>query len=160
MNYDDIPSLNNIELPSLGNNCIDGIPNISSYYNNHQDEISRALEQTQHERLNREVENNDSLKNLVKTTEEICEYNKNLVSFNEKILNKINSLDETLSFLNTSFNKDIENSQQQTALLLQLITIIDDKDSSKLKEFITGLPGVVVSELIISYFKIKLGLTV
>jgi len=44
-------------------------------------------------------------KTLFNYNEEIRSYNKELISLNEKILNKINSLDDTLLFFNNAFDK-------------------------------------------------------
>lgn len=107
-------------------------------------------------------EQNDSLKILVKYNEDISRYNKELVSLNEKILNKINSLDDTLTFLNGAFSdkakKDNKNSEQQLSLLLELITIIEDKDSSKLETFMSNIGAPVAVGLLIEVLKVKFGL--
>lgn len=115
------------------------------------------------EKNKREVENNENLKALVQYNEDISNYNKQLVSLNEKILNKINSLDDTLLFLNEAFaNKteiDKEQGQSYNALLLELITIIDSKDGGKLKQFTNGLAAPVLAGLVVEYLKLKLGLS-
>lgn len=108
-------------------------------------------------------EQNESLKSIVNYNEEISTYNRELVRLNEKILSKINSLDDTLIFLNKSFSNKIENDKESDirnqALLLELITIIDTKDSSKLENFMTTLGAPVAVGLIVEYFKFKLGLS-
>lgn len=109
-------------------------------------------------------EQNDSLKALVKYNEDISRYNRELVSLNEKILNKINSLDDTLIFLNGAFSdktrNDEENFKQHMALLLELTKIIEDKDSSKLQSFVNNLGAPVLVEVLIMFFKMKFGITV
>lgn len=105
---------------------------------------------------------NNSLKTLVKYNEDISKYNKELVSLNEKILNKINSLDDTLTFLNEAFSSksksDKKHSEQQLALLLELMTIIENKDSSKLQEFMNNIGAPVGVGLLIEVIKVKFGL--
>lgn len=114
------------------------------------------------EKYRREVENNESLKALVEHNEDISRYNRELVSLNEKILSKINSLDDTLTFLNVALsekaNKDNENSEKQLTLLLELITIIENKDSSKLEAFMSNVGAPVAVGLLIEALKIKFGL--
>lgn len=107
-------------------------------------------------------EQNDHLRDLVKYNEDISRYNKELVELNEKILNKINSLDDTLTFLNGAFSdkakKDSKNSEQQLSLLLELITIIENKDSSKLETFMSNIGAPIAVGLLIEALKIKFGL--
>ncbi|MGN0026956.1 MAG: hypothetical protein ACI33I_08145 [Clostridium sp.] len=107
-------------------------------------------------------EQNNSLKALVKYNEDISRYNEKLVSLNEKILNKINSLDDTLTFLNEAFSnkakKDNKNSEQQLSLLLQLITIIESRDSSKLETFMSNIGAPLAVGLLVEALKIKFGL--
>lgn len=114
-----------------------------------QENVQSQLE----EKRTREIENNESLKRIVNCNQE-------LVSYNEKILKKINSLDDTLLFLNKSFldksKDDLENNKIQNALLLELITIIDSKDESKLNKFISNLAVPVSVGLIVEYLKLKL----
>ncbi|KYN78124.1 hypothetical protein A0J52_02250 [Clostridium sporogenes] len=119
-------------------------------------EISRAKNK-------RELENNNNLKAIVQHNENISNYNKELVSLNEKILNKINSLDDTLILLNNTFNNkvdiDKEQAQEQTALLLELIAILDSKDKDKIKKFMENVSAPVGVGLIVEYLKIKLGIS-
>lgn len=107
-------------------------------------------------------EQNDYLKDLVKYNGDISRYNKELVGLNEKILNKINSLDETLTFLNTAFANKSENdeksSEKQLSLLVQLMDIIENKDSSKLEKFMSNFGAPVTVGLLIEVLKIKFGL--
>ncbi len=107
-------------------------------------------------------EQNDYLRDLVKYNEDISRYNKELVGLNEKILNKINSLDDTLTFFNEAFSdksiNDKKNSEQQISSLLELITIIENKDSSKLKTFMSNIGAPVAVGLLIEALKIKFGL--
>jgi hypothetical protein len=123
------------------------------------DEMSRS----NREKYEREVENNEYLKALVAHNEDISNYNRELVELNRKILNKINSLDDTLLFLNEAFvNKteiDKEQGQSHNALLLELITIMDSKDGEKLKQFTNTLAAPVIAGLIVEYLKLKLGLS-
>lgn len=109
-------------------------------------------------------EQNDSLKTLVKYNEDISRYNRDLVSLNEKILNKINSLDDTLIFLNEAFSDKTRNDEeyfkQHMTLLLELTKIIEDKDSNKLQAFVNNLGAPVLVEVIIMFFKLKFGITV
>ncbi|UYZ37261.1 hypothetical protein OD350_06245 [Clostridium beijerinckii] len=127
-------------------------------------EILDEINQSKREEYEREVENNENLKALVLYNEEISSYNKELVSLNEKILNKINSLDDTLLLFHKTFNNSANRSESElkanNALLLELITIIDSKDEKNLRQFISGMSGTIGIELLISYFKMKLGLTV
>lgn len=124
--------------------------------------LSEEMDRVNREKHKREIENNESLKSIVQYNEEISSYNKELVSLNEKILSKINSLDDTLLFLNKAFidknEMDKEKATEHNALLLELITIIDQKDDSRLKEFLTNVGVPVGVGLLVEYFKIKLGL--
>lgn len=157
--------LNNIpqfdfKMPDLS--MLDNMPKISvpTIDRELMDEIDRSTR----EKYEREVENNENLKALALYNEKISNYNRELVSLNEKILNKINSLDDTLLLFNKacniSSNKTEEELKTNNALLLELITIIDSKDDKKLATFIGGMSGTIGVELLISYFKMKLGLTV
>lgn len=127
------------------------------------DEIQKRLQKANQEKYQREIENNEYLKSLVEHNEDISNYNRELVDLNRKILNKINSLDDTLLFLNEAFtNKseiDKEQGQSYNSLLLELITIIDSKDGGKLKQFTNGLAAPVIAGLIVEYLKLKLGLS-
>lgn len=131
-------------------------------YGIYNEELFESINRDNREKHKREVENNNSLKSLVKYNEDISNYNRELVSLNEKILNKINSLDDTLTFLNDAFSdkvkKDNKNSEQQLSLLLELITIIESKDSSKLKTFMSNVGSPVAVGLLIEALKIKFGL--
>lgn len=130
--------------------------------NNEALRLSEEMDRVNREKHKREIENNESLKSIVQYNEEISSYNKELVSLNEKILSKINSLDDTLLFLNKAFidknEMDKEKAIEHNALLLELITIIDQKDDSRLKEFLTNVGVPVGVGLLVEYFKIKLGL--
>lgn len=127
------------------------------------EEIQEKMNKISEEKHKREVENNENLKSIVKHSEEISNYNKQLVSLNEKILNKINSLNDSLSFLIDAFSdkteKDKEYSQQHLALLLELIKIIDEKDSSKLQNFMNSVGFPLGVGLLTEALKIKLGLS-
>lgn len=127
------------------------------------EEIQEKMSKISEEKHKREVENNENLKSIVKHSEEISNYNKQLVSLNEKILNKINSLNDSLSFLIDAFSdkteKDKEYSQQHLALLLELIKIIDEKDSSKLQTFMNSVGFPLGVGLLTEALKIKLGLS-
>lgn len=127
------------------------------------EEIQEKMNKISEEKHKREVENNENLKSIVKHSEEISNYNKQLVSLNEKILNKINSLNDSLSFLIDAFSdkteKDKEYSQQHLALLLELIKIIDEKDSSKLQTFMNSVGFPLGVGLLTEALKIKLGLS-
>ena len=126
------------------------------------EDMTELLHRENLEKHRREIENNESLKALVEHNEDISRYNRELVSLNEKILSKINSLDDTLTFLNVALsekaNKDNENSEKQLTLLLELITIIEDKDSSKLETFMNNVGTPVAVGLLIEALKIKFGL--
>ncbi|MEN8075724.1 hypothetical protein ABFP60_02115 [Clostridioides difficile] len=93
----------------------------------------------------------------------ISNYNKDLVSLNKQILVKVNSLNETLHFLNGAFNKNAEKSQkanqEHAALLLELITIIESKDEVKLNNFMSNVGSAVGAGLIIECIKMKFGLS-
>lgn len=107
----------------------------------------------------------NAYKNKISTSlEEIVGYNSELVTLNNKILNKINSLDDTLLLFHKAFNDGVSRTEDElksnNALLLELITIIDSKDDKKLAQFIGGMSGTIGIELLISYLKMKLGLTV
>ncbi|NRT92298.1 hypothetical protein [Clostridium beijerinckii] len=95
---------------------------------------------------------------------DIVRHNTELVSLNNKILNKINSLDDTLLLFNKAFNVSSNKTEEElkvnNALLLELVTIIDSKDDKMLANFIGGMSGTIGVELVISYLKMKLGLTV
>ncbi|PVE16831.1 hypothetical protein DDA98_06130 [Clostridium perfringens] len=112
---------------------------------------------------NREFENNKNLKEIASYNEGILNYNKTLVSLNEKILTKIELLDDTLSFLNNSFNKksefDKKKSIEQTALLLELAQIIEEKDNSKLEKFMNNVGAPLGVGLVTEYLKMKLGIS-
>lgn len=122
-----------------------------------------SLTKSSQEKYQREIENNEYLKALVEHNEDISNYNRELVDLNRKILNKVNSLDDTLLFLNEAFvNKteiDKEQGQSHNALLLELITIMDSKDGEKLKKFTNTLAAPVIAGLIVEYLKLKLGLS-
>ncbi|MGL5153092.1 MAG: hypothetical protein ACRC7N_21235 [Clostridium sp.] len=146
--------LNSIQLPKYE------FPDLNFINTNYNfDELNKSVR----EKYQREVENNENLKSIVNYNEKISTYNRELVSLNEKILNKINSLDDTLIFLNQSFTNKVENDKESEirnqALLLELITIIDSKDSSRLEKFMTTLGAPVAAGLIVEYFKFKLGLS-
>lgn len=125
--------------------------------------IRNPLIELTEEQNRQSEESNKHLKSLVDYTENILNYNRELVSLNEKILSKINSLDNTLLFLNEAFldkvQVDNENEIEKKALLLELITIIDSQDKSKLNMFISALAGPVAAGVIVEYFKFKVGLT-
>lgn len=151
MNDVKLPNLSTLEMPNRFN--IGG----------RQEEILEIVNKSNQEKHEREVENNENLKSLVDYNHEISNYNKELVSLNEKILNKINSLDDTLLFLNNAFDKkaysDKTLAQEHNALLLELITIIESQDPTKLQQFMSGVAAPVGVGLIVEYFKMKLGLT-
>lgn len=159
-----IESINSIDFSQLRSNISDvdfNIPNINSL-NSINTQVDKLREINQ-EKYEREIENNENLKALVEHNEEISNYNRELVELNRKILNKINSLDDTLLFLNEAFvNKteiDKEQGQSHNALLLELITIMDSKDGEKLKQFTNTLAAPVIAGLIVEYLKLKLGLS-
>lgn len=131
-------------------------------FNSKLEDMAESLNRENLEKHRREIENNESLKALVEHNEDISRYNRELVSLNQKILSKINSLDDTLTFLNVALsekaNKDNENSEKQLTLLLELITIIEDKDSSKLETFMNNVGTPVAVGLLIEALKIKFGL--
>ncbi|MEG2412584.1 MAG: hypothetical protein RSA29_17090 [Clostridium sp.] len=137
--------------------------NVHFGFGERQKELQEEMCRINQEKYEREVENNESLKSLVDYNHEISNYNKELVSLNEKILNKINSLDDTLLFLNNVFDKkaysDKTLAQGHNALLLELITIIESQDPTKLQQFMSGVAAPVGVGLIVEYFKMKLGLT-
>lgn len=112
---------------------------------------------------NMEVENNENLRQIVNYNKKISDYNKTLVILNEKILTKIESLDDTLSFLNNVFNDkskfDKEKSIEQNALLLELMSIIEEKDNNKLKKFMSDVGAPLGTGLLIEYLKMKFGLS-
>lgn len=149
-------NLPNIELPKFE------IPDYSGCFAE-MEEIQEAIIQSGEEKYQREVENNENLKSIVAYNEEIANYNKELVSLNERILKKINSLDDTLLFLNESFNakrkEDKDSNNMINAQLLELITIIDSGDKNKVSEFLSGLGGNIAAGLIVAYFQMKLGLS-
>ncbi|EHK2335176.1 hypothetical protein KCK34_001615 [Clostridium perfringens] len=112
-------------------------------------DLMELIARPKKERLLREIENNKNLKELV--------------DYNEKILNKINSLDETLAFLNNSLNKksefDKKKANEQTALLLELAKIIEEKDNNKLEKFMNNVGTPLGVGLVTEYLKMKLGLS-
>ena len=136
-----------LDLPELILPKVDLMPN---------QELMDELHKSSQERLTREIENNESLKKIV-------DYNGELVSLNNKILKKINSLDDTLTFLNSVFNDknkfDKRKSVEQTALLLDLVNIIDEKDNNKLEKFMSDVGAPLGVGLLIEYLKMKLGLS-
>lgn len=156
----DFPNLKipEVKMPKFD---IPDIPDFSSDYDKIYESINQA-NQTIIEKNQREVENNESLKAIVAYNEDISRYNRELVSLNEKILNKINSLDDTLTFLNETFSNkstnDVKHSEQQLSLLLELITIIENKDSSKLETFMNNIGAPVGVGLFIEALKFQLGL--
>lgn len=107
------------------------------------------------------TDNPKELENLLKENKELKQYNKELVAFNNKILNKLNSLDNIIVFLNKVLNADKseEELKSNNKLLLELIKIIDSNDEGKLLSFINRNDGNVGIEVIVSYLKMKLGLT-
>jgi len=150
--------MSKLEIPPM-NYSIPSIESDPSYK-----EMLDGLTKSSQEKHEREVENNKSLKALVQHNQDISNYNRELISLNKKILNKINSLDDTLLLFNKVFNDGVERSERElkanNALLLELITIIDYKDEKRLLQFIGGMSGTIGIELLISYFKMRLGLTV
>ncbi|HII4440514.1 TPA: hypothetical protein ACY4R4_001333 [Clostridium perfringens] len=126
-------------------------------------DLMELIARSKKERVLREIENNESLKELVDYNEKISNYNRELVSLNEKILTKINSLDETLDFLNNSFNKkrefDKKKATEQTSLLLELTQIIEEKDNNKLEKFINKVGAPLGIGLLTDYLKMKLGIS-
>lgn len=155
-------NLQNIEFPKINIPKID-ISNLDNFYQEHiLPDLNYDIENFENPLIKLAEEQNDSLKTLVKYNEDISRYNKELVSLNEKILNKINSLDDTLTFLNGAFSdkakKDNKNSEQQLSLLLELITIIESKDSSKLELFMSNVGAPVAVGLIVEALKVKFGL--
>lgn len=153
----DLSGFNNLSLPDI--NWTVDVSEISNKMQDLRDSVSE-INMGQYQR---EIENNESLKSIVRYNEEISEYNRELVNLNNKILNKINSLDDTLLFLNKAFmdkaDLDKKQNNEHNALLLELITIIDSKDEGKLKQFINGIAAPVGAGLIVEYFKMKLGLS-
>ena len=162
--------MNNIDLSKLKLSLPENLSNFEAFKmptleipdNSYFEESLESIHQANAEKHRREVENNESLKAIVEHNEDISRYNKELVSLNEKILNKINSLDDTLTFLNGVFsdkaNKDNENSDKQLTLLVELITIIEDRDSSKLETFMSNVGAPVGVGLLVEALKIKFGL--
>lgn len=162
--------MNNIDLSKLKLSLPENLSNFEAFKmptleipdNSYFEESLESIHQANAEKHRREVENNESLKAIVEHNEDISRYNKELVSLNEKILNKINSLDDTLTFLNGAFsdkaNKDNENSDKQLTLLVELITIIEDRDSSKLETFMSNVGAPVGVGLLVEALKIKFGL--
>lgn len=152
----------NLNLPKVEKPLIPELKIEVPDYRGNLDALNEILRKNTREKHRREVENNESLKALVEHNEDISRYNRELVSLNEKILNKINLLDDTLTFLNGAlsdkFNKDNENSEKQLTLLLELITIIENKDSSKLETFMSNVGAPVAVGLLIEALKIKFGL--
>ncbi|EOU1743879.1 hypothetical protein [Clostridium perfringens] len=131
-----------------------------------QEEMRRILQAEANRKIakeNREYENNKNLKEIANYNEGILNYNKTLVSLNEKILTKIESLDDTLSFLNNSFNKksefDKKKAIEKTALLLELVQIIEEKDNNKLEKFINNVGAPLGVGLLTEYLKMKLGIS-
>lgn len=149
-----LPKVEMTKIPEVKFN----IPDVNNKLNN----MMEALNHVEVEKHRREIENNKSLKALVEYNEDISRYNKELVSLNEKILNKINSLDDTLTFLNVALSekadKDNENSDKQLTLLVELITIIENRDSGKLETFMNNVGAPVGVGLLIEALKIKFGL--
>lgn len=150
-------SFPNLKIPEFEMPKVD-IPDFSSDY----DELYESINRANREKNQREVENNESLKAIVAHNKDISRYNRELVSLNEKILNKINSLDNTLTFLNEAFSNksksDGKHSEQQLSLLLELITIIENKDSSKLETFMNSIGAPVAVGLLVEALKVKFGL--
>lgn len=155
--------LPNIQLPKIDLGVLEMKHNLNLDFIERQSEIQNDILRINQEKHQREVENNESLKSLVEYNYEISNYNKELVSLNEKILNKINSLDDALLFLNKAFDKksysDKTLAQEHNALLLELILIIESKDSSKLKQFLSGIAAPVGVGLVVEYLKMQLGLS-
>lgn len=149
-----------IEIPKIDmSNTMTNIDFSSRVFKEMEEDVARH----NREKNRREVENNESLKSIVEYNEEIVKRNKELVSLNERILKKINSLDDTLLFLNESFNEkrkeDKDSNNMINAQLLDLITIIDSGDKNKVSEFLSGLGGNIAAGLIVAYFQMKLGLS-
>jgi hypothetical protein len=142
-------TFNGIDLSSIRLNNIDPMQNLTET-----ESFKYAAEEINKRKL-METENNENLKVIVN-------YNTQLVSLNEKILKKINSLDDTLLFLNKVFidksKVDKETSQSHNALLVELIQIIDSKDADRLNKFTNGIAAPVIAGLIVEYLKMKLGI--
>lgn len=155
-------SLKGIKLPEI-TNISSAVVNRNFGFGEEQEKLMKVVAEVNEEKYQREVENNENLKALVNYNEEISSYNRELVSLNEKILNKINSLDDTLLFLNNAFDKkacfDKALGQEHNALLLELILIIESKDPTKLQTFMSGVATPIGVGLIVEYLKMKLGLT-
>ncbi|MEG2511410.1 MAG: hypothetical protein RSB00_03515 [Bacilli bacterium] len=153
----DISKLN---LPKLDLPIID-LPKIDINFPTHdfrarEKEIMDEIYKANQDKLTREIENNESLKMIV-------DYNGELVSLNNQILKKINSLNDTLTFLNNVFNDksefDKEKAIEKTAMLLELVQIIEEKDNNKLEKFMSNVGAPLSVGLLIEYFKMKLGLS-
>ncbi|NOW92509.1 putative nuclease with TOPRIM domain [Clostridium beijerinckii] len=129
-------------------------------------EMREKLKQVQKEKDEKKYrkEITTQLNKIIKYNSQISDYNQELVYLSNKLLNKVNSLDDTLLLLNSSFNNASEKTDEQlmqnNSLLLQLITLIEEKDEKKISDFMCKLTGTVGIELVVSYFKMKLGLTV
>lgn len=93
-----LDSIKSIDLSGFNNLSLD-----VSEISNKMQYLRDSFSEINSDQYEREIENNESLKSIVRYNEEISQYNKELVNLNNKILNKINSLDDTLLFLNKSF---------------------------------------------------------
>lgn len=149
-------TFNNIDLSSISLHNIEPMQSLTET-----ESFKQVAEEISKRKL-MEAENNENIKNIASSNEDIKKYNRDLVSLNEKVLSKINSLNDTLLFLNDAFidksKGDKENNQSQNALLLELIEIINSKDESKLNKFMSGIAAPVGVGLIVEYLKMKLGI--
>ncbi|NFH48845.1 hypothetical protein FC976_16860 [Clostridium sporogenes] len=127
------------------------------------EEAQKEIEESNRQEYERKVQNNENLKKLVDYNSEITEYNRQLVTLNESILRKINFVNTSLDFVieaiveNTEITK--KDGIEHNALLLELITIMESKDKSKIKEFLGGLTGNVAVGVMVEYLKFKLGIS-
>lgn len=144
-----------ISMPKISDLNMQGIP--IPHTCGQMQKLEDDIDKINKEKQQREIENNENLKS-------VAEYNKELVYLNNKILNRMNSLNDTLLLFSNAMDINMKNAgddlKHNNELLLEMIEIINSKDEKKLSNFLLRIGGAVGLELAISYLKMKLGLTV
>lgn len=119
--------------------------------------ITDQMDERNREKNNRDIENNENLKQIV-------QYNKLLTELNEKMLGKMSSANGTLSDVLNSVGGNSQRLEvvgiQQNEKLDELKAILESNapdKSNKILSYFSGLSGTLGVEMLATYIKIKLG---
>lgn len=101
---------------------------------NKQAEMGEQIAKSNKEKLQREIENNESLK-------QIMEYNKSLVDYNEALLKNLTAAGRTLDIILNAIGANAQKTQQElienNKLLAEFKTLVEtDEDGSSIKKFL------------------------